>query len=163
MCLVRFAKHSHRGKKVSAMEVVNKLNPNDEQLQGFLDPEAKGPICMVNLLKFRDKAEYADGRETSLTGAEAYALYSKGVVACLEKVGGYLGFGAQVERLMLGEVEEMWDMVALAVYPSRQAMLEMIQLPEYQAIHVHRDAGLAGQLNIETVDFSGGWLKKSDQ
>ncbi|MGD2007308.1 MAG: DUF1330 domain-containing protein [Cellvibrionales bacterium] len=144
------------------MEVVNKLNPNDEQLRGFLDPEAKGPICMVNLLKFRDRAEYADGRETSLSGAEAYAVYSKGVVACLEKVGGYLGFGAQVERLMLGEVEEIWDMVALAVYPSRQAMLEMIQLPEYQEIHVHRDAGLAGQLNIETVDFSGIWLKESD-
>jgi len=24
--------------------------------------------------------------------------------------------------------------------------------PEYQKIHVHRDAGLEGQLNIETID-----------
>ena len=38
------------------MEVVNKLIPNDEQLQGFLDPDATGPICMVNLLKFRERA-----------------------------------------------------------------------------------------------------------
>jgi len=54
---------------------------------------------------------------------------------------------------MLGEVEELWDQVAIAQYPSRAAMLEMMQLPEYQAIHMHRDAGLAGQLNIETTDF----------
>ena len=108
------------------MEVVNKLIPNDEQLQGFLDPDATGPICMVNLLKFRERAEYEDGRETTLSGAEAYALYTKGVVNCLKKVGGYLGFGGQINRLMLGEVEEMWDTVALAVYPSRQAMLQMM-------------------------------------
>lgn len=144
------------------MEVVNKLIPNDEQLQGFLDPDATGPICMVNLLKFRERAEYEDGRETTLSGAEAYALYTKGVVNCLKKVGGYLGFGGQINRLMLGEVEEMWDTVALAVYPSRQAMLQMMQLPEYQAIHVHRDAGLAGQLNIETVDFQGSWLSSTE-
>ena len=140
------------------MNVVNKINPSDEQLQGFTDPDVKGPICMVNLLKFRERAEYADGRETQLSGAEAYALYAKGIVPCLRAVGGYVGFSGQVERLMLGEVEDLWDTVALAVYPSRQAMLEMIQLPEYQAIHVHRDAGLAGQLNIETVDFVGSWL-----
>lgn len=140
------------------MEVANKLNPTEAQIEGFLDPSAKGPICMVNLLKFREYAEYEDGRETSLSGFEAYTLYTEGVVECLKQVGGYLGFGGRVERLMLGEVEELWDMVALAVYPSRQAMLEMIQLPAYQEIHVHRDAGLLGQLNIETVDFEGSWL-----
>lgn len=37
-------------------------------------------------------------------------------------------------------------------------MLEMIQPENYQEIHVHRDAGLARQLNIETTDASGAWL-----
>jgi uncharacterized protein (DUF1330 family) len=41
-------------------------------------------------------------------------------------------------------------MVAIAEYPSRAAMLEMVRSPEYQAITKHRDAGLAGQLNIRT-------------
>lgn len=53
---------------------------------------------------------------------------------------------------MLGEVEELWDSVAIAQYPSRAAMLEMMQLQEYQEISVHRSAGLAGQLNIETAN-----------
>ena len=144
------------------MEVHNRLEPTEEQIQGFFDSNAKGPICMVNLLKFRDRAEYADGRKTELTGFEAYTLYSNGVVHCLKEVGGYLGFNGPVQRLMLGEVEDMWDLVALAVYPSRQAMLEMIQLPAYQEVHVHREAGLAGQLNIETVDFGGQWLTSTD-
>jgi hypothetical protein len=38
-------------------------------------------------------------------------------------------------------------------------MFEMIQLPEYAEISVHRSAGLAGQLNIETVDARGEWLR----
>jgi hypothetical protein len=29
-------------------------------------------------------------------------------------------------------------------------MLQMVALPEYQAIEIHRYAGLAGQLNIRT-------------
>jgi uncharacterized protein (DUF1330 family) len=54
---------------------------------------------------------------------------------------------------MLGEVEELWDWVAIAEYPSRKAMLEMIMNSEYQKSEEHRSAGLAGQLNIETKDF----------
>ena len=76
-------------------------------------------------------------------------------------MGGCLGFGADVERLMLGDVEELWDQIAIAMYPSRGAMLEMIQMPEYAEISVHRTAGLAGQLNIETVGATGLWLAAS--
>jgi uncharacterized protein (DUF1330 family) len=57
-----------------------------------------------------------------------------------------------VERLALGTVEDLWDQVAIAKYPSRQAMVDMMMSEEYNAIHAHRDAGLAGQLNIETTD-----------
>jgi len=56
---------------------------------------------------------------------------------------------------MLGEVEDLWDTVAIAMYPSRAAMLKMMQMPRYQKIAVHRAAGLAGQLNIETVGAGG--------
>ena len=62
---------------------------------------------------------------------------------------------------MLGAVEELWDEVAIAIYPSRKAMLQMIQMPEYAEIIVHRSAGLAGQLNIETINASGQWLCES--
>ena len=103
-----------------------------------------------NLLKFKEKAEYPDKRQTDLTGKEAYAIYGKEVVGHLEKVGGKPIFGANVERLMLGEVEDLWDQVAVAMYPSRKAMLKMITDPDYIESAQHRVAGLEGQLNIET-------------
>jgi uncharacterized protein (DUF1330 family) len=135
-----------------SVKVENSVIPTQEQMEGFLTPGPDGPISMVNLLKFKEKADYKDGRATELTGQEAYALYSRGVMETLGTVGGKLVFSGDVSRLMLGEVEELWDTVAIAQYPSRAAMLEMMQLPEYQEISIHREAGLAGQLNIETCN-----------
>jgi len=140
------------------MEVNNKVTPTTEQVKGFFEPGADGPIYMLNLLKFKEKAVYEDGRETDLTGVEAYAMYGAAVSKILVKLGGGGMFNARVERLMLGEVEELWDSVAIAMYPNRKAMIDMMQSEEYRAIHHHRDAGLAGQLNIETTNASGLWL-----
>jgi len=140
------------------MEVKNSIVPNQEQIAGFFKPGPDGPIYMVNLLKFKDKAEYEDGRPTALTGRQAYDIYGAAVSLLLKEFGGAVMFSADVERLMLGEVEELWDEVAIAMYPSRVAMLGMMQHPTMQEIAVHRAAGLAGQLNIETAAPQGQWL-----
>ena len=132
------------------MKVENKVMPNEKQMEEFLEEGNDEPIFMVNLLKFKEKAEYPDKRETDLTGREAYAIYGAEVVKHLEKVGGKPIFGSEVIRLMLGEVEELWDQVAIAMYPNRKAMLKMISDPDYIESAQHRVAGLAGQLNIET-------------
>ena len=132
------------------MKVENKLRPNAKQMAGFLLGDTKTTIHMVNLLKFKDKAEYKDGRQTDLTGQEAYQIYAKEVQEHLQKVGGKLIFSGVVSRLMLGEVEELWDWVAIAEYPSRKAMRSMIMDKDYRKSEEHRSAGLAGQLNIET-------------
>ena len=132
------------------MEVKNAVMPNDQQMTGFLEEGKDQPIYMVNLLKFKGKAVYPDKRETDLTGEEAYAIYSQEVGKHLEKVGGKPIFGGKVARLMLGEVEDLWDVVAIAMYPNRKAMLDMISDPEYIKSAQHRAAGLEGQLNIET-------------
>ncbi len=144
------------------MEVKNSVRPNDEQIAGFSEPGPDGPIYMVNLLKFKDKAQYEDGRETDLTGEEAYGIYATAVSKLLVKFGGGGMFSASVERLMLGEVEELWDKVAIAMYPSRSAMMDMMRSDEMREIGVHRAAGLAGQLNIESTDAKGLWLARND-
>jgi uncharacterized protein (DUF1330 family) len=137
------------------MDVTNQIHPSPEQAKAFFSGEDDGPMCMVNLLKFKDKATYADGSEPELSGRDAYLRYGAGIQACLAAVGGNARFTGMVTDLMLGEVDELWDMVAIAEYPSRAAMLQMIQSPEYQAITKHRDAGLAGQLNIRTKAIGG--------
>jgi len=137
------------------MIVSNAFHPKPEQAMAFFAADDGAPMCMVNMLKFKSKAEYADGSEPELSGREAYARYAAGVTACLAAVGGSVRFSGAVTGLLLGEVEELWDMVAIAEYPSRKAMLAMVQSPEYQAITKHRDAGLAGQLNICTRPGKG--------
>ena len=124
--------------------------PNEKQMKDFLEEGYDEPIFMINLLKFKEKASYPDKRETNLTGAEAYAIYGREVVEHLQKVGGKGIYGGRVTRLMLGEVEDLWDSVAIAMYPNRKAMLEMISNPEYIKSAQHRIAGLECQLNIET-------------
>ena len=133
------------------MKVENKVTPNQEQINGFLEDPEIGPISMVNLLKYKEKAIYDDGRDTNLSGEEAYGLYAAEVINLVEKYGGEFLFAGKVNRLMLGEVDEMWDSIAIAKYPNRKAMFEMTMDTEYQKIHVHRDAAMEGQLNIEAI------------
>jgi uncharacterized protein (DUF1330 family) len=132
------------------MKVENAVFPGQEQAVAFFGATEDGPFVMVNLLKFKPKAEYADGSDAHLSGAEAYARYGEAVARLVAGLGGRIRYSGRVSGLMLGEVEELWDAVALAEYPSLAAFRAMAASPEYQAIERHRIAGLAGQLNIRT-------------
>jgi hypothetical protein len=132
--------------------VLNEVFPGKpETMAGLMEPGPDGPIFMINLLKFKDKAAYEDGRETDLTGREAYMIYGRAVAQLLPKFGGLAIFAADVTFLSLGQVGELWDEVAIGVYPKRGDMVRMSMSEEWREIAVHRTAGLDGQLNIETV------------
>ena len=75
------------------MQYKNALTPNEQQIKEFTEGDIDTPIYMVNLLKFKEKAEYEDGRETDLTGKEAYSIYGQEVTKHLAKIGGKLVFG----------------------------------------------------------------------
>ena len=137
------------------MKVVNTVFPTPEQFQDFFGAPEDGPFVMVNLLKFKDKAEYEDGSEPELSGREAYARYGVEVAKLVTALGGKIRYSGAVTGLMLGEVEELWDAVALAEYPSLAAFQKMALSPEMHAIEHHRKAGLAGQLNIRTKPAAG--------
>ena len=78
-------------------------------------------------------------------------IYGRAVTELLPSFGGLGFFAADVTHLSLGQVEDLWDEVAIAVYPKRADLLRMSMSKEWREIAVHRSAGLAGQLNIETV------------
>tara|TARA_B100000941_G_scaffold134401_1_gene95292 strand:- start:242 stop:643 length:402 start_codon:yes stop_codon:yes gene_type:complete len=132
------------------MEVINRLYPSKTQIEDFKNFPTDQPIKMVNLLKFKDKAVYEDGRKTNLSGVEAYSVYATEVVNHLEKVGGKTLFFGEVKGLLIGEVEESWEWVAIAEYPSASAMYKMLTDSDYRESEKHRSAGLQGQLNIIT-------------
>lgn len=133
------------------MIVENAVYPKGEQLGALLALPSDGPIVMLNLLKFRDKAVYKDGRETSLTGREAYMLYGEQMAPFVTARGGKIHFMGDLETLAIGVVGELWDVVALMEYPSAKAFVEIATSPEVAGFGVHREAGLAGQLLIQTT------------
>jgi uncharacterized protein (DUF1330 family) len=137
------------------MNFTNAVFPGPAQIAAFFGGAEDGPFVMINLLKFRERAEYADGSEPELSGRDAYRRYGAAVQACLASVGARSLYAGDVTELMLGEIDELWDMVALAEYPTRAAMMTMVSSPEYRAIEKHRIAGLAGQLNIRTKALGG--------
>ncbi len=126
--------------------------PTPEQVQAFLARGTDTPVCMVNLLKFKPEATYdADRPEAAekLTGQEAYARYGVEVSKILAKLGAKTLFAGPANGMLIGAAD--WDMVAIVQYPSRAVMIGMGTSAEYQAIHYHRDAGLAHQLLIDTT------------
>jgi uncharacterized protein (DUF1330 family) len=134
------------------MQVFNELWPaTPEQMEAMAAPGPDGPIYMVNLLKFRERAAYEDGRSCDLSGRDAYQIYARAVVELLPRFGGQAIFAGDVTHLSLGRVEDLWDEIAIARYPRRSDMVRMSMSAKWRAIAVHRSAGLAGQLNIETV------------
>jgi uncharacterized protein (DUF1330 family) len=137
------------------MNVVNQVMPDMQRAMEFFGGAEDGPFVMVNLLKFKPRAEYADGTDSHLTGAQAYARYGEEVRKLVEGLGGRIRYSGAVTGLMIGEVEELWDAVALAEYPSLAAFRDMAMSPAMHAIEHHRKAGLAGQLNIRTKASPG--------
>ncbi len=119
------------------------INPTGEQFERFLSEGPDGPILMLNLLKFRDKAVYEEGQEEpARSGAEAYAVYSEVAMAKVAEAGGSLFFMSPTQAAVVGPDDE-WDVVALVRYPGRGAFLTMVADPAYLAATHHRAAALA--------------------
>jgi len=51
------------------MEVKNHLRPNKAQMEEFFEGDTETEITMLNLLKFKEKAEYEMEEKTNLTGS----------------------------------------------------------------------------------------------
>ena len=131
----------------------NALRPNAKQITRLITGDNKSPIYMVNLLKFKKYANYPDKRVTTLSGQEAYSIYAEELEPYLKQVGGEIIFKGEINNLLIGTIDELWDAVAVVYYPSKKALLKMINNTDYQKIEIHRQAGLEGQLNIETTSY----------
>lgn len=133
------------------MKVENAVYPTQERVAALLGNPSSDPVVMLNLLRFRARAAYPDGRATTLTGREAYQLYATPMQKLVESNGGKFLFGGQIQQLVIGEVEDMWDLCALVEYPSAAAFAKIATSPEVGEIGVHRAAGLEGQLLIRVT------------
>jgi len=102
-------------------------------------PEDDGPVWMVNLMKYREVADYTDGRESSISGQEADDLYTP--IESLTAVGAEIVFGGNVEAQLLGDAPA-WDRIGVVKYATRQSFIAMQSRPEFQESHKHKEAGM---------------------
>ncbi len=116
---------------------MSSIVPNPEQFQKFAADPTPGPVVMLNLLKFRARAEGEAG-----SGADAYARYGEAVTEMLAARGARVLFTGRPTQVLVGHEANHWDAIALVEYPSRTAFLEMVTSAEYQKAHAHREAGL---------------------
>jgi uncharacterized protein (DUF1330 family) len=116
--------------------------PTQEQIEEFLAGPADQPVVMLNMLKFKDRA---DDTHPGMTGREAVMLYSTAMREFVEAHGGTYVVAADIDSQVMGAGGD-FDFVAIMRYPSRKQYLELAGDPEIaRTIMPHRAAGLESQ------------------
>jgi uncharacterized protein (DUF1330 family) len=116
------------------------VDPTRETFGAFRADDRPGPVHMLNLVRFRDRAAYEDGREA--TGAEAYAAYGRESGPVFSRLGGRILWRGRFELTLIGPGEEHWDECFIAEYPSVAAFVEMLRDPVYREAVKHRQAAV---------------------
>jgi len=119
------------------------VQPTRAQIATLAAASSPAPVVMLNLLRFRP-----DG------GRAAYDRYAEGVQPCLEQVGAsVLWYGSADSTVIGDERADQWDAVILVRYPSRQAFLDMVTSPQYQAIGDRRTEALSDSRLIACTEL----------
>jgi uncharacterized protein (DUF1330 family) len=92
---------------------------------------------MLNLLKFKEVADYGD-----MTGEEMYAQYAKKTGSLIAEVGAKVIFMGKTHQILIGPEDKVWDKILIVEYPSRQALLQMLQMDVYKENAKDRTAAL---------------------
>lgn len=122
------------------------IEPTRAGIRALRERGIEGPVEMLNLLRFRETADYAASPELAptqpISGKQAYDRYSEHTMPRLAEVGAEvtnLGFGGGA---LIGPDDEHWDLVLTVRYPSVDAFLTMTSDPAYVATMGHRTAAL---------------------
>ena len=107
----------------------------------------KGPIVMLNLLRFREVADYTEHPELApdqaISGAEAYQQYAKFTLPLLAKAGSKVLFNGKSGSFVIGPTDEKWDAVLLVEHASLERFIAFAQDEAYLNTMGHRTAALA--------------------
>lgn len=122
------------------------LEVTPEQGARFFGRAQGGPVVMLNLLRFRERADYSHAPdhepEIGTTGRAAYEHYSAAIEPMLRAGGGEVLFSGTADGFLIGPMEERWDHVMLVRQASAELFLAFASDPEAQRAGIHRTAAL---------------------
>ena len=126
------------------------IYPTPEQLQELMNGPQDQPVVMLNLRRFKPRAD--DSHEGD-TGQEAYMRYGTEMRRFVESKGGRFIWAGRVDSQLIGEGGEGFHAVGLVEYPSRRAFMEIANDPHVtDNIGKHRAAGLEMQWLIAMTE-----------
>ena len=119
--------------------------------------EKGGIIVMLNLLKFKPKADYSNLEsikpQKDITGEEAYNLYSENTLAKLNEIGSQILFYGASKNFLIGPEYEKWDAVLLVKHQSVESFMDFAQSKTYLNNVGHRTAGLEDSRLLPTTEI----------
>jgi uncharacterized protein (DUF1330 family) len=119
------------------------IEPDSTTMQAFVDGyPVDTPVVMMNLLRFRDQANYEAGAAQPCSGAEAMMRYGAGVNPLIKACGGDILWQGRQEAMLIGPQDKDWHLAVLVRYPSARAFADMVGSQAYQSILFHRTAAL---------------------
>ena len=125
------------------------IYPTKEQIEELMKGPPDQPVVMVNLLKFKPRADASEG---DASGQEAYGRYAEQMRKVVESQGGRFIWAGRVDSMVIGEEDPNFHVVALVEYPSRQKFLEIAGSEKVREIGEHRSAGLESQWLLATTE-----------
>lgn len=129
------------------------IDPDREALkQAIAAAQGRGPIGMINLLRFAEQAQYpANSEHPPCSGREAYGRYADHALGAIRRAGGQIEWSGRALASVIAPPGEHWDEVFIVRYPDVEAFIGMIMAPDYQVQTIHRTAALADSRLILTV------------
>ncbi len=121
------------------------IDPSPANFKAFKDLPRDEPIHMLNLLLYRDEAEYPEGHEHAgkgWSGRRAYEEYGKTSGPIFRRVGGSIVWRGAFQAIVTGPDDRIWHDGFVAQYPNAGAFFEMIKDEDYQRAVVNRTAAL---------------------
>ena len=94
------------------MDIERVIHPSQAEIDAFAQQSVSSkPIVMLNLLRFRELADYAgaDVDPGPISGRAAYERYSRAVVKLLWRTGGWLLWAGSVRTNLIAPSYEQWS------------------------------------------------------
>ena len=132
------------------------LMPTQDAGRNFIMRQIKGPVVMLNLIRFRKIADYSATPElvpkVPISGQQAYQLYIEHTLPFLTESGGEILFMGEGGAFLIGPTNENWDAVLLVRQNSVNSFLAFESNQEYMRGIGHRTAALEDSRLLPMVE-----------
>jgi hypothetical protein len=123
------------------------LEPTQDSGRSFMTRGIVGEVVMLNLLRFREIADYSAAPDLKpdepISGAAAYELYIEHTLPHLRESGGDVEFIGDGGAYLIGPADARWDVAMLVRHRSVETFMSFASNEAYLGGMGHRLAAIS--------------------